>query len=83
MFEVMFFENNTAEFSCAAIVACLQFSVGNDPGAQAGQEIILKKFSCPPFSLNRLSEHPKSQHIEGQVKDTAMKKHIGNCLPEP
>ena len=54
-----------------------------DAGADPGDEIELEKVARSPDSLELGPEHPQGQHVEEDVEDAAVQKHVRGELPQP
>ncbi len=50
--------------------------------ADAGDEIELHEEPAAPHPFQLHAEHPQREHVEKDVEDPAMQKHVGDGLPE-
>ena len=48
-----------------------------------GDEVELQEVARPPDPLQLSPEHPQRQHVEHDVEDPAVQKHVGGELPDP
>jgi hypothetical protein len=53
-----------------------------DTGSDTAQNVIKKEFLRSPDIFHHAAEHIQGKHIEENMSETAMRKHIGNQLIE-
>jgi hypothetical protein len=54
----------------------------NDPGADSGDKIIPVKSTGSPHALHLASEDPESIHVEKDMKQISVQKHVCDELPD-
>ena len=56
---------------------------GQRAGADAGDEIELQEVASAPDAFQLRAEHPQRQHVEQNVEQPAVEKHVRPELPDP
>ena len=49
-------------------------------GANTGYQVVNQKSLGPPHVFKHIAKHPQRKHIENNVRQVFMHKHIGNKL---